>query len=91
MVGLAMRAANAGNAQTWRFVAVEDAATRAAMRHAVDAPSTRWPAGRRLAARGKELKALRAYATFFAEAPLVIAVFGLPYGRSPTSCSTRAA
>ncbi len=79
MVALAMRAANAGNAQSWRFVAVEDADLRAAMRQAVDdvldemAPGPRPPASR------KRLKAYRAYATFFGEAPLVIAVFGQPY------------
>ena len=28
MVALAVRAANAGNAQSWRFIAVEDAAAR---------------------------------------------------------------
>jgi nitroreductase len=80
MVGLAVRAANAGNAQIWRFVAVEDASMRAAMRDAVDAAidvMAAWPEAEGLE---KELKAYRAYATFFAEAPLVVAVFGLPYG-----------
>jgi len=79
MVGLAVRAANAGNAQGWRFVAVEDAATRAAMMAAVDAAIDAlavWPEAGDLQ---KELKAYRAYATFFGDAPLVVAVFGLPY------------
>ena len=66
MVELAVRAANAGNAQMWRFVAVDEA---------IDEMAT----GPELAGNGKELKALRVYATFFVEAPLVMAVFGLPY------------
>ena len=79
MVGLAGRAANAGNAQSWRFVAVEDAALRAGMKDAVDAAIdvvAAWPEAADLV---KELKSYRAYATFFAEAPLVMAVFGMPY------------
>ncbi len=79
MVSLAIRAANAGNAQSWRFVAVEDAATRAAMKGAVDAAidaMEAWPEAEGLE---KELKSYRAYATFFAEAPLVMAVLGVPY------------
>jgi nitroreductase len=79
MVGLAIRAANAGNAQSWRFVAVEDAAVRAAMRDAVAAAIdviSAWPEAGEFE---KELKAYRAYATFFGEAPLVVAVFGVPY------------
>jgi nitroreductase len=79
MVGLAIRAANAGNAQSWRFIAVEDAVTRAAMKDAVEAAIdglAAWPEAEEYA---KELKAYRAYATFFGEAPLVVAVFGVPY------------
>ena len=79
MVALAVRAANAGNAQSWRFVAVEDAATRAAMRDAVDAAidvMSAWPEAKGLQ---KQLKSYRAYATFFAEAPLVMVVLGVPY------------
>lgn len=79
LVGLAVRAANAGNAQSWRFIAVEDAATRAAMKEAVEAAiqvMTAWPEA---AGREKELRAYRTYATFFADAPLVVAVFGVPY------------
>jgi nitroreductase len=79
MVDLAVRAANAGNAQMWRFVAVDDAATRVALRRAVDEAIDEMAAWPELAGRSKELKALRAYATFFADAPLVMAVFGLPY------------
>ncbi len=80
MVGVAVRAANAGNAQMWRFVAVEDAGLRAAMRDAVDEAldvMAAWPEAEDMQ---KRLKAYRAYSTFFAEAPLVMAVFGLPYG-----------
>ena len=79
MVALAVRAANAGNAQSWRFVAVEDAALRAGMKGAVDAAidvMAAWPEAEGL---GKELKSYRAYATFFAAAPLVMAVLGVPY------------
>jgi nitroreductase len=79
MVDLAVRAANAGNAQMWRFVAVDDAATRAALRRAVDDALDAMASWPELAGKGKEIKALRAYATFFADAPLVLAVFALPY------------
>jgi len=80
MVELAVRAANAGNAQMWRFVAVVDAALRAGMKDAVDAALDEVAAWPELADMAKELKVLRAYSTFFAQAPLVMAVFGLPYG-----------
>ncbi len=89
MVELAVRAANAGNAQMWRFVAVEDEALRAGMREAVDAALDEvgsWP---EVAGMEKELKALRAYSTFFAQAPLVMAVFGLPYGSRADEMLTR--
>ena len=79
IVELAVRAANAGNAQPWRFVAVESAALREAMRGAVDDAldeAAVWPELDGMAA---DIKALRAYATFFADAPLVVAVFASPY------------
>ena len=79
MVELAVRAANAGNAQMWRFVAVDDVVTQAAMRQAVDEAIDEMAAWPELASKAKEIKALRVYATFFVEAPLVVAVFGLPY------------
>jgi nitroreductase len=79
MVGVAVRAANAGNAQTWRFIAVEDAALRGAMGQAVDEVLDEMGAWPEAAGLEKELKAYRAYATFFAEAPVVIAVLGRPY------------
>jgi len=79
MVELAVRAANAGNAQMWRFVAVDDVVTQVAMREAVDNAIDEMAAWPELAGKGKELKALRVYATFFVDAPLVMAVFGLPY------------
>lgn len=79
MVGLAVRAANAGNAQMWRFVAVEDGSVRAAMKDVVDAALDEMAAWPELAGMGSRIKALRAYATFFAVAPLVMAVFVLPY------------
>jgi nitroreductase len=79
MVGIAVRAANAGNAQLWRFVAVEEPDLRARMRQAVDDvldEMAAWPEAEGLE---KELKAYRAYATFFDEAPVVIAVIGRTY------------
>ena len=79
MVGVAVRAANAGNAQTWRFVAVEDPGVRAAMKQAVDDVLDEMGAWPETAGLEKELKAYRAYATFFAEAPVVIAVFSQTY------------
>jgi nitroreductase len=79
MVGIAIRAANAGNAQTWRFVAVEDAELRAAMKQAVDDVLDEMGAWPEAAGLEKELKAYRAYATFFGEAPLVMAVFSRTY------------
>ncbi|HZL64767.1 MAG TPA: nitroreductase family protein [Thermoleophilia bacterium] len=79
MVGLAVRAANAGNAQMWRFVAVDGPGARAALRGAVDDALDAMAAWPELAGQDKEIKALRAYATFFADAPLVLAVFALPY------------
>lgn len=79
MVELAVRAANAGNAQMWRFVAVDDPGTRAALRGAVDDALDVMAAWPELAGQSKEVKALRAYATFFADAPLVLAVFARPY------------
>ena len=79
MVGLAVHAANAGNAQMWRFVAVDDPETRAALRRAVDDALDAMAAWPELAGRQGDIKALRAYATFFADAPLVLAVFAVPY------------
>jgi len=79
MVELAVRAANAGNAQMWRFVAVDDAVTQVALRQAVDEAIDEMAAWPELAGKSREIKALRAYATFFVDAPLVMAVFGLPY------------
>jgi nitroreductase len=89
MVELAVRAANAGNAQMWRFVAVEDPALRAAMKEAVDAALDEvaaWPEAEGLQ---KDIKALRGYATFFAAAPVVVAVFGLPYGSTADEALAR--
>ncbi len=79
MVSVAVRAANAGNAQIWLFVAVEDAALRAALKRAVDDVLDEMAAWPEAAGMEKELKAYRAYATFFADAPVVVAVLGRPY------------
>ncbi len=79
MVGVAVRAANAGNAQAWRFIAVEDEAVRAAMRQAVDEAideMAAWPEAESLE---RELRAYRTYATFFEQAPVVLAVVVGPY------------
>jgi nitroreductase len=79
MVELAVHAANAGNAQMWRFIAVEDALTQVAMRQAVDDAIDAMAAWPELDGQDKDVRALRTYATFFAEAPLVVAVLGVPY------------
>jgi len=79
MVALATRAASAGNAQNWRFVAVEDEDDRHGMRAAVERrldEMAAWPETAELRA---ELRAVRGYSLFFADAPLVIAVCALPY------------
>jgi nitroreductase len=79
MVELAVRAANAGNAQMWRFIAVDDAVMQAALYQAVDEAIDEMAAWPELAGKDKDIKALRAYTTFFVDAPLVMVVFGLPY------------
>ena len=81
MVRLATLAANAGNAQPWRFVAVDDRPLLSAMRAAVEGRLDEIAAWPEVQAAGliRETRALRGYATFFAEAPLAIAVLGLPY------------
>jgi nitroreductase len=79
MVDLAVHAANAGNAQMWRFVAVDDELTQVAMREAVDDAIDEMAAWPELAGWEKEIKALRVYATFFVDAPLTVAVCALPY------------
>jgi nitroreductase len=79
MVDMAVRAANASNAQMWRFVAVDDALTQVAIRQAVDEALDEmldWP---ELAGRKGAVEGLRANATFFVDAPLVVAVLGVPY------------
>jgi nitroreductase len=79
MVELAVHAANAGNAQMWRFIAVDDTLTQVAMRQAVDDAVDEMAAWPELKGQAKEIKALRTYATFFVDAPLTVAVCGLPY------------
>jgi len=79
MVALAARAASAGNAQMWRFIAVQDKAVLQAMKRAVDERLDEMAAWPELATERKAIKAVRAYATFFSEAPLCFAVLGLPY------------
>ena len=79
MVELAVRAANAGNAQPWRFVAVRDPALRTAMRDAVDHALDTMAAWPELKEDAAGVRAVRAHSTFFSDAPLVVAVFVLPY------------
>jgi nitroreductase len=81
MVRLATLAANAGNAQSWRFVAVDDHELLIAMGAAVEARIDEMAAWPEVAAAGlaRETRAMRGYSTFFAKAPLAIAVCGLPY------------
>jgi nitroreductase len=79
MVYLATRAASAGNAQVWRFIAVQDPSTQEAMKRAVEETFAEIAAWRQLAGHERDVRAVAAYATFFARAPLCIAVCGLPY------------
>jgi nitroreductase len=79
IVRLATRAANAGNQQMWRFVAVADAELRCRLAEAVGRrldEMASWPS---LRDKRAEIRRMRRYATFFATAPLVIVVLGLPY------------
>ena len=79
MVEFAVRAANAGNAQIWRFTAVDGDETRAALGGAVDArleEMLSWP---ELAGNEAQVKGLRAHAAFFPRAPMIVAVSSLPY------------
>lgn len=79
MVTLAARAASAGNAQMWRFIAVQDNTVLQEMKRAVDERLDEMAAWPELAAERKAIKAVRAYATFFSQAPLCFAVLGMPY------------
>ena len=79
MVALAVRAANAGNAQPWRFVAVQDERLRQATAEAVHAALDELASLPECAGHARDIREIRAYATFFADAPVVIAVFALPY------------
>ncbi|MGZ4199302.1 MAG: nitroreductase family protein [Thermoleophilia bacterium] len=81
MVRLATLAANAGNAQPWRFVAVDDAQVLGDLRRAVDEridEIARWPEVEAAGLAG-ETGRMHGYSSFFADAPLAIAVCGLPY------------
>lgn len=79
MVSLAVRAANAGNSQPWRFVAVETEETRREMADAVHAALDVMAGLPECRGRRRDIRAIRSFATFFADAPVVIAVFALPY------------
>jgi len=79
MIALATRAANAANQQVWRFIAVEDRETLLAMRRAVEDRLDELAARPELAAYAREVRATRPSATFFAAAPLCVAVLVVPY------------
>jgi nitroreductase len=79
MVALAVRAANAGNTQPWRFVAVEDAETRREMADAVHTALDVIGGLPESAGRARDVRQVRAFSTFFVDAPVVVAVFALPY------------
>ncbi len=79
MVALAVRAANAGNAQPWRFVAVEEARLRTEMAEAVHAALDVMAGLPECRGHARDIRAIRTYATFFADAPVVVAVFVMPY------------
>jgi nitroreductase len=79
MISLATRAANAGNRQVWRFIAVDDRDLLRRMGETVAAKLDEiatWPS-----LRGEEAKTrgMKGYSTFFAAAPLTVVVLGLPY------------
>ncbi|HOT23878.1 MAG TPA: nitroreductase family protein [Thermoleophilia bacterium] len=79
MVAVAERAASAGNSQPWRFVAVEDEGLRREMAEAVHAALDVMAGLPECRGRARDIRAIRNYATFFADAPVVVAVFVLPY------------
>lgn len=79
MVALATEAASAGNAQMWRFIAVQNPDTLRAMKAAVEETFADLAARPQLQGRQKELRRVLAYSTFFVRAPLCIAVCALPY------------
>jgi nitroreductase len=79
MVALAVRAANASNSQPWRFVVVEDEGLRHETAEAVHAALDVMAGLPECAGRTRDIRAIRAYATFFVDAPVVVAVFALPY------------
>jgi len=81
MVRLATLAANAGNAQPWRFVAVDGAGPLDDLRRAVDEridEIARWPEVE-AAGLARETHRMHGYSNFFADAPVAIVVCGLPY------------
>ena len=72
---------SAMNAQPWRFVAVDDPAVldelRAALERRID-EIAHWPEVE-AAGLSKDAGRMRGYSTFFSDAPVAVAVFGLPY------------
>ncbi|NPV71324.1 MAG: hypothetical protein HPY55_11880 [Firmicutes bacterium] len=76
VIGVAVRAANAGNKQNWRFYAVSNPGMIAGMRDAVDSEIKQI---KRAAGRSPDSDR---FSIFFGEAPLVIAVASNPYESS---------
>lgn len=72
-------APSAGNQQMWHFLVVKNKKVIEEMKQAVLAATEemmQWPEA---AEYGSSIRALRGYATFFADAPVVIAVLTKPY------------
>jgi nitroreductase len=79
LIALATRAANAGNRQVWRFIAVEDRDLLRRMGETVAAKLDEIAAWPSLRGEAGKVRGMKGFSTFFAEAPLTIVVLGLPY------------
>ena len=79
MISLATRAANAGNKQVWRFIAVDDRDLLHRMGETVAAKLDEIAAWPSLRGEAAKVRGMKGYSTFFAEAPLTVVVLGLPY------------
>jgi len=79
MIALATRAANAGNKQMWRFIAVDDRDLLRRMGETVAAKLDEIAAWPSLRGEERKVRGMKGFSTFFAEAPLTIVVLGLPY------------
>jgi nitroreductase len=79
MISLATRAANAGNKQMWRFVAVDDRELLRRMGETVAAKLDEIAAWPSLRDETAKVRGMKGYSTFFAAAPVTVVVLGLPY------------